>query len=76
MTDLQTVERIVREIIEDYAKHNTIYLELRTSPKDFEGTTKVDYVNTVIKAIKEAEENNSRIKVRLLLSIYRTMTPQ
>ena len=35
ITNLSVVERVTKECIEDYAKHNTAYLELRTSPKDF-----------------------------------------
>lgn len=36
ITDLLILERIVKEIIEDYSKHNTIYLELRSTPKAFQ----------------------------------------
>lgn len=35
VTDVDTVKRITREMIIDYAKHNTIYLEIRTSAKVF-----------------------------------------
>jgi len=73
-TDLATLDRIVREIIHDYAKFNTIYLELRTTPKDFEASTKEEYIDTLVKAMKEEEENNPRIKVRLLLSINRSQS--
>lgn len=73
-TDLATLDRIVREIIHDYAKFNTIYLELRTTPKDFESSTKEEYIDTLVKAMKEEEENNPRIKVRLLLSINRSQS--
>ena len=46
-------------------------MELRSSPKAFEGYTKEDYINTVINVIKEQEEVNPRIKVRFILSINR-----
>ena len=73
VTDLLTLKRIVKEIIVDYSKHNTRYLELRSTPKDFVGSTKIEYINTVIEALKEEEDDNPLIKVRLLLSISRSM---
>ena len=33
ITDSQTLKRVTKEIIEDYAKQNTRYLELRSTPK-------------------------------------------
>ena len=55
LTDLDTLYRIIREIIEDYAKQNCIYLELRSTPKPLnikKGTTEKggmqDYINTVL----------------------------
>lgn len=56
LTDLPTLKRVTKEIIQDYAKHNTRYLELRTTPKDFPNSTKLDYINTIIQAIQEGEE--------------------
>ena len=76
VTDLPTLKRIVKEVIVDYSKHNTRYLELRSTPKEFPNTSKSDYVDTVIEAIKEEEENNSLIKVRLLLSVNRLMNEE
>lgn len=48
ITDLHLVKRITKEMIEDYKKHNTVYLEIRSSPKEFEGTTKLDYISKII----------------------------
>jgi adenosine deaminase len=63
MTDLDSLERVVREIIEDYAKQNCIYLELRSTPKALlidrlTGTKGImqDYIDRVLKAIKEGEQ--------------------
>lgn len=79
LTDLETLYRIVREIIEDYAKQNCVYLELRSTPKALlsqrggpKGTIK-DYIDTVIKAIKDGEEaENGKIRVRYISSINRS----
>ena len=35
VTNLDTVKRITKEMIQDYAKHNTVYLEIRTTAKEF-----------------------------------------
>jgi len=55
LTDLETLYRIVREIIEDYAKQNCIYLELRSTPKplnlkkgSIEKGGMQEYINTVL----------------------------
>ena len=74
LTDLPTLKRITKEIIQDYAKHNTRYIELRTTPKDFPNSTKREYITTIVEAIKEGEEENALIRVRLLLSINRVMS--
>ena len=33
ITDTMTLKRVTKEVIEDYAKQNTRYLELRSTPK-------------------------------------------
>lgn len=53
ITDLDILKRVIREIIEDYSKSNTRYLELRTGPKSFEGSTKQDYIDSVIEVFEE-----------------------
>ena len=65
------LERVVHEIVEDYAKQNCVYLELRSTPKIFEGSSMEEYISTVIKAMKEAEEINPKIRVRYIASINR-----
>jgi len=68
VTNLQVLQRVVREIIEDYAKTNTKYLELRTGPKTFEGSTKAEYIDAVIQVFEEFPN----IDVRLIISINRS----
>ena len=76
LTDLPTLARVVFEMIEDYEKQNTCYLELRSSPKCFGDKTKKDYVNTILSIIAKAEEELPQIKVRYIPSINRVGTVQ
>ena len=71
LNDLPTLARVVHEMIEDYDKQNTCYLELRSTPKCFGDKTKVDYVNTILGVIAKADEQIPQIKVRYVLSINR-----
>jgi len=79
MTDLDSLERVIREIIVDYAKQNCVYLELRSTPKALlidrltgtKGTMK-DYIDRVLKAIKDGEaEEGKQIRVRYIASVNR-----
>ena len=76
MTDLPTLVRVVHEMIEDYEKQNTCYLEIRSTPKCFADKTKKDYVNAILGVIEKAEEQLPQIKVRYILSINRQGTVQ
>ncbi|KAL6546731.1 hypothetical protein OROMI_022452 [Orobanche minor] len=53
-TDHKTVARISREVIEDFAADNVVYLELRTTPKrnDSKGMSKRSYVQAVLEGIR------------------------
>lgn len=59
INDLVTLRRVVAELIEDYAKQNTVYLEIRSRPKEFKKAgpdcdkpvTKMDYIRAVIHEI-------------------------
>jgi hypothetical protein len=44
--DIPTLKRVVFEIIEDFFKQNTAYLELRSTPKPLKGSnsTSRDYI--------------------------------
>ncbi|CAL9097968.1 unnamed protein product [Musa textilis] len=56
-TDHQTVTRITKEVIEDFAAENVVYLELRTTPKKNEakGMTKCSYMKAVIDGIRAVD---------------------
>ena len=51
LTSLDVISRITREMIEDWAKVNCVYLEIRTSLKSINKTTKEDYLWTVLNEI-------------------------
>lgn len=54
ITDHDTVTRITKEVIEDFASDNVVYLELRTTPKrnDSIGMNKRSYVDAVIEGLR------------------------
>ncbi|RYR76210.1 hypothetical protein Ahy_A01g000818 [Arachis hypogaea] len=53
-TDHMTVTRIAKEVVEDFASENVVYLELRTTPKknDSQGMSKRSYVEAVLEGIR------------------------
>ncbi|KAK8461005.1 hypothetical protein SEVIR_2G432200v4 [Setaria viridis] len=80
-TEHDTVTRIAKEVVEDFAAENVVYLEIRTTPKNNEakGMTKRSYMDAVIKACTptiefDGDTMKKRIYVRLLLSIDRRET--
>lgn len=72
VTDISTLKRVVYEIIEDFAKQNTRYLELRSTPKPLKGSqsTSKDYIEAICEVMEHAEDELD-IKVRYLISINR-----
>ncbi|KAL1320236.1 hypothetical protein AAHE18_14G041900 [Arachis hypogaea] len=78
-TDHAIVTRITREVIEDFASENVVYLELRTTPKRNEaiGMTKGSYIEAVLEGLSPNNgSSRKRIYVRLLLSIDRRETTE
>lgn len=71
VTDLETLQRVTYEIIEDFEKQNTRYLELRSSPKVYGDKTKEDCLRATLEVMEAAEADMPNIKVRLLVSINR-----
>ena len=68
--DISIVKRITKEILEDWKKHNVIYMELITklySKKD--KFTKTDYLLSVLEEIKEANNLSEKFNSRLILSL-------
>lgn len=56
-TDHCTISRITKEVVEDFAAENVVYLELRTTPKcnASAGMTKRSYVEAVLTGLKAVE---------------------
>ncbi|XP_059661932.1 N6-mAMP deaminase [Cornus florida] len=53
-TDHKTVTRITKEVVEDFAAENVVYLELRTTPKrnDSIGMSKRSYMEAVLEGLR------------------------
>jgi adenosine deaminase len=72
VTTSASLRRIVAEAIEDFARANVLYVELRTTPRPLgDMNHERDYVDTVVAAIQEHAPKHN-ITVRLLLSINRS----
>lgn len=56
-TDHATVTRITKEVVEDFAAENVVYLELRTTPKrnDSRGMAKRSYMEAVIEGLRNVD---------------------
>ncbi|KAI3765196.1 hypothetical protein L2E82_15224 [Cichorium intybus] len=53
-TDHKTITRITKEVVEDFAAENVVYLELRTTPKrnDSIGMNKRSYMEAVVEGLR------------------------
>lgn len=70
-TDNNTIFRITKEMVEDFASENVKYLEIRTGPKNnAQGMTKRSYVESVVAGIDACKENFECFPY-ILLSINR-----
>lgn len=72
-SDQTAVYRTCESVIQDFANDNVFYLELRTTPRTGEGMTKEDYIEAVVKAVKD---NKTDTIVKILLSINRVHDPK
>ena len=63
------------EAIEDYAAENTLYLELRTTPRALEGRPIDAYMDAILDATDECRRRGLRTTVRWLVSINRAHAP-
>ena len=71
VTDIKTLQKVVYEMIEDFSKQNCKYLELRSTPKAFAGSSVKEYLEAIFEVFETAEQHFD-IKVRFLASINRT----
>ena len=67
-TDHAIVTRIAQEVVEDFARENVVYLELRTTPKDRpeHRMTKRSYVEAVLRGIENYKQEASELHLHLL----------
>ena len=72
LKSLEVLRRITREMIEDWAKTNCIYLEIRTSLKSLEGLGKEKYLRTVLEEILTGN-NKHEMQTRLIISLNRCL---
>jgi len=70
LTSLEVVSRITREMIEDWNKQNTMYLEIRTTLKSIAGKKKEDYLEAVLSEIEKGNKKHS-LQTRLIMSLNR-----
>eukprot|EP00759_Apiculatamorpha_spiralis_P028896 PhF_6_TR31377/c0_g1_i1/m.45952 len=66
--NIAALRRITKEALEDYIAEKTVYLELRTTPKVFAGSSMREYIDTVLAEMKAVED---KITSNLILSINR-----
>ncbi|KAK3127932.1 hypothetical protein QOZ80_7AG0580330 [Eleusine coracana subsp. coracana] len=76
-TDHDTVTRIAKEVVEDFAAENVVYLEIRTTPKKnaAKGMTKRSYVDAVIRGLKAVESVDVLFDSNLTTSEPLSCTP-
>ena len=74
VNSMDIVIRILREMVEDYLAENTIYLEIRSSPRGLEdGSTVKDYIQTVVQHIASLNKlHEGKIIVKLIAGIDRS----
>jgi adenosine deaminase len=74
VSSVDTLKRITREVLEDYMSENTIYLELRSTPRNLsDGTTVERYVEVLVDLIEQHNiANGDKMLVKLILSIDRS----
>lgn len=74
MTNLESIQRVTREMLEDFCLQNVIYLEIRTTPKSIpEKFDYHEYLKAILAEIIRFDENNPKTMIiRLLFSIDRS----
>ena len=68
---LDILQRVTYEIIQDYDRQNTRYLELRSTPKELAGKSKSDYISALFEVMECAKTDFPKCKVRYVMSINR-----
>jgi adenosine deaminase len=66
----------LQELIADFAEDNVRYMEIRTTPRAFQGSSIHDYCAAVINVLVACEKRWPTITVRLIISVDRSGTPE
>ena len=74
VTDVTTVRRITREVVEDFHAENVKYLELRTTPRAMPDIRA--YCTAVIETLEQCSKELPGIMCRILLSVNRSSSLQ
>ena len=68
--DIHTIKRVTKEILEDYKKHNVIYLELVSNLFDKPNVfTKEEFLLAVLEEMKIANESSEKFNSRFIISL-------
>jgi len=68
--DIPTIKRVTKEILEDYKKHNVIYMELITELfKKKDAFTKEQYLISILEEMKIANDSSDKFNSRLVISL-------
>ena len=68
--DIPTIKRVTKEILEDYKKHNVIYMELITELIEKKDVfTKEQYLISILEEMKIANDSSDKFNSRLVISL-------
>ena len=68
--DIPTIKRVTKEILEDYKKHNVIYMELITELfKKKDAFTKEQFLISILEEMKIANDSSDKFNSRLVISL-------
>lgn len=72
LTDTKEALKLATEcMISDFAAENTIYLEIRTTPKENDHLSRLEYLEAIIEGIQDSEKKFPKTLVKLIASINR-----
>ena len=84
INDLKALKRITHEALLDFASHNTIYLELRSTPKcllhDWKSdsqrkASKRDYIDTILAVMADfMSQKSNKMVCRLIIAVDRSLS--
>ena len=68
--DIPSIKRITKEILEDYKKHNVIYMELVTNLFEKKDVyKKEEFLIAILEELKNADDSSDKFNSRLVISL-------